>query len=115
MKSHFLCALLTTVICSNVAAFDPLRDSAGKILRSRAAVAKFKSHNACPITGRRVGACVGYVVDHKQPLCADGVDAPENMQWQTIDLSRKKDRIEIALCSGRISQGAYNAAVARIR
>ena len=29
------------------------------------------------------GACPGFVVDHIQPLKRGGMDAPENMQWQS--------------------------------
>ena len=43
----------------------------------------------------------GYVVDHIVPLCAGGVDAPSNMQWQSVEAARVKDRQERATCSGR--------------
>lgn len=41
----------------------------------------------------------GYVVDHIIPLCACGADDPSNMQWQRVDESRAKDRLEIAACN----------------
>lgn len=44
------------------------------------------------------GACPGYVVDHVHPLCAGGPDAPSNMQWQTVQAAKVKDRAERAQC-----------------
>lgn len=41
----------------------------------------------------------GYVVDHIIPLCACGVDTPENMQWQTVEDGLAKDRLEISACA----------------
>ena len=66
--------------------------------RSRAARAEFQRATPCPSTGKARGACPGYVVDHIVPLCAGGADRPENMQWQTVDEARLKDRDELALC-----------------
>jgi hypothetical protein len=34
------------------------------------------------------------VVDHVVPLKRGGLDAPSNMQWQTIADAKAKDRIE---------------------
>jgi hypothetical protein len=36
--------------------------------------------------------CPGYVFDHVQPLAYGGIDAPKNMQWQTIDASHRSVR-----------------------
>lgn len=66
--------------------------------RSRAAVAQFKLQQPCPATGQTRGACPGYVVDHIEPLCANGADAPSNMQWQPADEAKAKDRQEWARC-----------------
>jgi len=41
----------------------------------------------------------GYVVDHIIPLCAGGADAPSNMQWQTVQDAKVKDRQERAECA----------------
>jgi hypothetical protein len=71
--------------------------------RHRAPIAAFRKANPCPATGETDGACPGYVVDHKYPLCAGGADAPENMQWQEYRESLVKDRLEIALCRCRAS------------
>jgi len=43
----------------------------------------------------------GYVVDHIVPLCAGGADAPSNMQWQTVEEGKVKDRQERAMCARR--------------
>ncbi|MCR4331763.1 MAG: HNH endonuclease [Sulfuricaulis sp.] len=67
--------------------------------RSTKAKADFVRVNPCPSTGStRLGGCVGYVIDHRVPLCAGGVDRPENMQWMTIPDAKAKDRIERAQC-----------------
>ena len=36
----------------------------------------------------------GYVVDHVIPLKRGGCDCPSNMQWQTIDEAKAKDKWE---------------------
>ncbi len=40
----------------------------------------------------------GYVVDHIIPLCAGGADTVENMQWQLLANSYRKDRLERDFC-----------------
>jgi len=40
----------------------------------------------------------GYVVDHIIPLCACGLDHTSNLQWQTIEEAKKKDKEERKLC-----------------
>ena len=40
----------------------------------------------------------GYVVDHIVPLACGGVDAPSNMQWQTVVDAKAKDRVERVGC-----------------
>lgn len=62
--------------------------------RSSAARAAFQRNHPCPSTGRTTGACPGYVVDHVTALKRGGADAPSNMQWQTIDAAKAKDRVE---------------------
>lgn len=66
--------------------------------RSAAAVAEFKRQHHCPSTGKPRGPCPGYVVDHVTPLCAGGADRPANMQWQTKQEAKHKDREERRLC-----------------
>ena len=69
--------------------------------RSAAARAEFKRLQPCPATGQRRGACPGYVIDHIRPLCAGGPDTPANMQWQTVEDAKAKDRDERRECSKR--------------
>lgn len=70
------------------------RDSHGKIARSVEARSEFKHSNPCPSTGKASGACPGYVIDHVTPLKRGGVDSPSNMQWQTKEEAKIKDRTE---------------------
>lgn len=70
------------------------RDSNGKIARSVEAKHELKKVNPCPATGRSSGACSGYVIDHVVPLKRGGADAPSNMQWQTKEAAKEKDRWE---------------------
>ena len=62
------------------------------IHRSRAAVRQFERATGYP-RGRK-----GYVVDHVWPLLCGGRDAPENMQWQTIEEGKRKDKWERKAC-----------------
>ena len=66
--------------------------------RNRAARAEFQRQHPCPANGARRGPCPGYVVDHVTPLACGGIDAPANMQWQTVADGKAKDRWELA-CS----------------
>ncbi len=64
------------------------RDANGKILRSETAKHEFMRQTGYP-HGRK-----GYVVDHIIPLKKGGCDCPANMQWQTIEQSKAKDKWE---------------------
>lgn len=66
--------------------------------RSAEAKSAFRREHPCPATGRIKGPCPGYVIDHVTPLCACGADAPQNMQWQTVEDGKAKDRLERRLC-----------------
>ena len=70
------------------------RDSHGRIARSSQATSDFKKSQPCPSTGSSSGACPGYVIDHVQPLKRGGADSPSNMQWQTKEAAKIKDRTE---------------------
>lgn len=70
------------------------RDSHGRIARSSHAKHEFQKSHPCPSTGKTSGACPGYVIDHVQPLKRGGADSPSNMQWQTTQAAREKDRTE---------------------
>ena len=62
--------------------------------------ALFMKKHPCPANGKTRGACPGYVLDHVKPLCAGGADHPSNMQWQTREEAKKKDRREREMCRG---------------
>ena len=67
---------------------------AHRIKRSRAARDAFMRSHPCPANGRRHGACPGYVVDQIVALKHGGPDAPSNMQWQTVEAAKAKDKWE---------------------
>jgi len=64
------------------------RDSSGKIKRSAKAKYEFMKQSGYP-KGRP-----GYVVDHIIPLKRGGCDCPSNMQWQTKEEAKQKDKWE---------------------
>jgi len=68
------------------------RDSNSRIDRDEAAKRQFMRDTGYP-TGRP-----GYAVDHIKPLACGGADAPSNMQWQTIEAAKAKDRVERLGC-----------------
>lgn len=70
------------------------RDSHGRIKRSGRARSEFQHSHPCPSTSRSSGGCPGYVIDHTLALKHGGRDAPDNMQWQTKQAAKEKDRIE---------------------
>ena len=76
----------------------PARDANGRIHRSRAAIAAFKAGHLCPSTGRTYGACPGFTIDHIRALACGGADTPENMQYQTTEDAKVKDRWELDAC-----------------
>ena len=61
-------------------------------VRSEAAKHEFWKHSGYP-KGRP-----GYVVDHIIPLACGGADAPSNMQWQTVEAAKAKDKVERVGC-----------------
>jgi hypothetical protein len=70
----------------------PARDSRGRIRRSQGARWEFMRATGYP-HGRP-----GYVIDHVVPLACGGADAPSNMQWQTREAAKAKDRVERRGC-----------------
>jgi len=70
------------------------RDKNGHIARSEHAKNEFKKSHPCPSTGKSSGSCPGYVIDHIKPLKRGGVDDPSNMQWQTKEAAKAKDKVE---------------------
>ena len=47
-----------------------------------------------PDEGHTRGACHGYVRDHIVPLCKNGPDTVDNMQWMTVEAAKAKDKWE---------------------
>jgi hypothetical protein len=74
------------------------RDPDAGLYRDARQRAEFQRNHPCPLNQRTRGPCPGFVVDHIYPLCAGGADRPDNMQWQTVDAARIKDRWERQLC-----------------
>ncbi len=72
----------------------PLPPPSQQPKRSSTERSTFQSRMPCPSTGARRGPCPGYVVDHIQALKRGGFDHWSNMQWQTRDDARRKDRWE---------------------
>ena len=66
--------------------------------RSYKAKVEFKQQHPCPANGAIKGRCEGYIIDHIIPLACGGADSPENMQWQTEEESKAKDKWERADC-----------------
>lgn len=55
---------------------------------------EFMRTHPCPSTGKTYGRCPGYVVDHIQALKHGGADATYNLQWQTTQDAKAKDKRE---------------------
>jgi hypothetical protein len=64
------------------------------IKRSKAARDAFMRSHPCPANGHTRGACPGYVLDHIIALKRGGPDSPSNMQWQTVEAAKAKDKWE---------------------
>ena len=93
--------ILAFALLSACAAFQPTptspviqRDAHGRIERTGAARAAFKREQPCPATQKPKGPCPGYVIDHVFALKRGGTDSPANMQWQTVEEAKTKDRVE---------------------
>lgn len=93
-----ICAKFTLLFVALALAFSLAISQANATNRSAAARYQFKKLNPCPANGERLGRCPGYVIDHIVPLCADGPDLPENMQWQTAEEAKLKDVLERKIC-----------------
>ena len=69
-----------------------------RIQRSSVERHAFVKANACPATGAHRLPCPGYVIDHIQALACGGPDHQSNMQWQTIEEGKAKDKWERKGC-----------------
>jgi len=85
------------------------RDSEGHIKRSEEAKNDFKASHPCPANGNTKGSCPGYVIDHINPLACGGADSPINMQWQTIEAGKNKDKWERDNCVQQNPVAAYKS------
>src|SRR5262245_17566056 len=74
------------------------RDGHAKIKRRESAKHDFMVLHPCPVTGRMSGKCPGYVIDHVNPLACGGADDSSNMQWQTKEAAKAKDKWERKGC-----------------
>jgi 5-methylcytosine-specific restriction endonuclease McrA len=73
--------------------------SEAAIKRSATQKHHFMLKNPCPSTlAHGKYSCPGYVVDHIIPLACGGADTPDNMQWQTIEEGKAKDKWERKGC-----------------
>lgn len=70
-------------------------------LRDPAVVREFKRTVACPSTGKKdaYAPCVGFVADHMLSLCMGGKDIVENIAWQEVKASYRKDVEERRICA----------------
>jgi hypothetical protein len=87
------CIAVTGLICYSSAHQIP-RNESGRIKRSAAVIRLFKADHPCPATGQPSERCPGYVIDHIIALKRGGCDDPRNMQWQTIEDAKEKDKWE---------------------
>lgn len=103
LRSFKLPLILSFALLSACTAVQPLhapsataihRDAHGRIERSQSARAAFKREHPCPATHLPTGPCPGYIIDHVIALKRGGPDTPTNMQWQTVEEAKAKDRIE---------------------
>jgi hypothetical protein len=85
--THILLCVISGLLCYSSAHQIP-RNESGRIIRSQSAKQEFKQQTGFP-KGRP-----GYVIDHIIPLKRGGCDDPCNMQWQTKEEAKEKDKWE---------------------
>jgi hypothetical protein len=90
-STHAKPATAKTPATRRASATSP-RDVKGRMKRNAQARHAFMVRTGFP-HGRP-----GYVIDHVVPLACGGMDAPTNMQWQTVADAKAKDRIERRAC-----------------
>lgn len=57
------------------------RDIYGHIARRADVLAAFKKIHPCPSTGKSIGACKGWQINHIIPLACFGLDGVSNLGW----------------------------------
>lgn len=63
--------------------------------RKASTVTHFKKTHTCPSTGTNSQKCPGYIVDHIVALACGGEDDVSNMQYQTVEDAKAKDKVEL--------------------
>jgi hypothetical protein len=91
----FIAGFVIVAACSGVFAGE---DRDPRVYRSLEAKHAFQRQHPCPSTGKTYGRCPGWIKDHIRPLACGGPDAPSNMQWQTVEDARDKDKWERKGC-----------------
>ena len=77
----------------------PSFSAEGKSFRDPKVRAEFMLSHPCPSTGKTRGACPGFQVDHRWPICFhDGPDEPWNLQWLTVTAHRAKTALDVKVC-----------------
>lgn len=67
--------------------------------RDPAVVREWRRDHPCPSTGKTTGSCPGWIADHRIPICLGlEYDVPANLQWQEIEASHRKDKLEWEVC-----------------
>lgn len=89
--------ILNATLIALVAGTSPVAVSA-EYARSKAVLRAFVKQQACPSTGLKRLPCPGYVIDHIKALACGGADDPSNLQWQTREDAKAKDRWELKEC-----------------
>lgn len=100
-EGHGVAGMVRILVALAIFAIGTAGPAESKTHRSQAARAEFQRAHPCPANGATKGPCPGFVVDHREPLCAGGADAPHNMAWQTTEDARIKDKAERAQCRSR--------------
>ena len=78
----------------------PQRDSYGNIKRSEKVLNSFRRIHPCPATGKEIGSCKGWAIDHVIPLACGGCDAVSNLQWLPNEIKSCKGK----LCKDRFER-----------
>lgn len=68
--------------------------AAAPVKRDPKVVRVWRKTHPCPATGKTTGACPGWRADHIIPLELYGPDRVDNLQWQELEASKVKDKLE---------------------